>query len=43
MRELPFDFKRWFGETYGMEVSEVKVIFKYPWSIEQFSSIVKTL
>lgn len=33
MRELPFDFKRRFCETYGMEVCDVKVIFRNPWSL----------
>ena len=43
MQELPFDFKRWFGEEYGLEVSDVKVMFRSPWSLELFSNIVKTL
>lgn len=43
MRELPFDFKRRFCDTFGMDVSDVKVMFKNPWSLELFSRIVWTL
>jgi hypothetical protein len=43
MRELPFDFKRRFCETYGMEIGDVKVMFRSPWSLELFTKIVGTL
>lgn len=43
LREIPFDFKRRFCDTFGMDVSDVKVMFKNPWSLELFSRIVWTL
>lgn len=43
MRELPFQWKRRFCDTFGMDVSDVKIMFKNPWSLELFSRIVWTL
>ena len=41
--EIPFDAKRRFCDTFGMDVSDVKVIFKNKWSIELFTRLVWTL
>lgn len=38
--EVPFEVKRRFCNTFGMDVSDVKVIFKNPWSVEFFTRIV---
>lgn len=43
LREVPFDFKRRFCNTFGMDVADVKMMFKSPWSLELFSRIVWTL
>ena len=41
--EIPYDAKRRFCNTFGMDVSDVKIIFKNKWSIELFTRIVWTL
>ena len=43
IREVPFEFKRRFCNTFGMDVADVKIMFKNPWSLELFSRIVWTL
>lgn len=43
IREVPFEFKRRFCNTFGMDVADVKVMFQNPWSLELFSRIVWTL
>ncbi len=43
IREVPFEFKRRFCNTFGMDVADVKVMFHHPWSLELFSRIVWTL
>jgi len=43
MKELPFAYKRRFSQAHGMQISDVKVIFKNPWSLEIFEQIVKIL
>ena len=40
MGEVPFETKRRFTKQFGMEVSEVKQIFRYPWSVELFKELV---
>jgi len=37
---VPFEVKRRFCNTFGMDVSDVKIIFQYPWSVEFFTRIV---
>ncbi len=38
--EIPFEFKRRFCNQFGLDVSDVKIMFKNPWSLEIFSRIV---
>ena len=41
--EVPFDTKKRFCTEFGMAVKDVKNVFKYPWSVEIFTQIVKNL
>lgn len=41
--ELPFEVKRRFTNQFGMDVSDVKTVFRNPWSIEIFTRLVWTL
>jgi len=41
--EIPFEFKHKFCKKYGMDISEVKIIFKNPWSLALFQNVVSTL
>jgi len=41
--ELPFEVKRRFTNQFGMDVSDVKTVFRNPWSIEFFTRLVWTL
>jgi len=41
--EVPFEVKRRFTGQFGMDVSDVKTIFRNPWSIEFFTRLVWTL
>jgi len=39
-REVPFEFRRRFSNDFGLDVADVKVMFKNPWSLEMFKKIV---
>ena len=41
--EVPFEVKRRFTNQFGMDVSDVKNVFRNPWSIEMFTRLVWTL
>jgi Asp-tRNA(Asn)/Glu-tRNA(Gln) amidotransferase B subunit len=41
--EVPFEVKRRFTNQFGMDVSDVKNVFRNPWSIEFFTRLVWTL
>ena len=41
--EVPFEVKRRFTNQFGMDVSDVKTVFRNPWSIEIFTRLVWTL
>lgn len=41
--EVPFEVKRRFTNQFGMDVSDVKNIFRNPWSIELFTRLIWTL
>ena len=41
--EVPFDEKRRFCNQFGMDVADVKNIFKNPWSIELFTRLIWSL
>lgn len=41
MAEIPFETKKRFCSLFGLEVSEVKNVFKSPWSAQLFSRLVK--
>jgi Asp-tRNA(Asn)/Glu-tRNA(Gln) amidotransferase B subunit len=41
--EVPFEVKKRFCNQFGMDVSDVKNIFKNPWSIELFTRLIWTL
>jgi len=43
LKEVPFDEKRNFCRKYGMDVADTKTVFRYPWSISLFSSLVQEL
>lgn len=43
IHEVPFVQKRRFSNTFGLDVTEVKQMFKKPWSLELFSRLVHTL
>mmetsp|Transcript_72 Transcript_72/g.59 ORF Transcript_72/g.59 Transcript_72/m.59 type:complete len:96 (+) Transcript_72:896-1183(+) len=36
MEEIPFEAKKRFAAMYGMDISDVKIIFKNPWSVDVF-------
>lgn len=40
MEEIPFEAKKRFASQYGMDISDVKIIFKNPWSVDIFQRIV---
>ncbi len=41
--EVPFELKHKFCKTYGMDIADVKIIFRNVWSIPLFQSIVSKL
>lgn len=41
--EVPFETKRRFTNQFGMDVSDVKNVFRNPWSIEMFTRLVWSL
>ena len=41
--EVPFEVKRRFTNQFGMDVSDVKTVFRNPWSIEMFTRLVWSL
>ena len=41
--EVPFEVKRRFTNQFGMDVSDVKTVFRNAWSIEIFTRLVWTL
>lgn len=41
--ELPFEVKRRFTNQFGMDVADVKNVFRNPWSIEMFTRLVWSL
>lgn len=41
--EVPFEVKKRFCNQFGMDVSDVKTIFKNPWSIELFTRLIWSL
>ena len=41
--EVPFEVKRRFTNQFGMDVADVKTVFRNPWSIEMFTRLVWTL
>lgn len=41
--EVPFEVKRRFCNQFGMDVSDVKNIFRNPWSIELFTRLIWSL
>lgn len=41
--EIPFDVKKRFCNQFGMDVPDVKNVFRNPWSIEMFTRLVWTL
>ena len=43
IHEVPFNFKRRFCNEFGLDVADVKVMFRAPWSLELFSRVVWTL
>lgn len=43
LNEVPFEVKRRFCNAFGLEVNQVKVIFKNPWSVEIFERVVHSL
>jgi len=36
MEDVPFETKRRFANAYGMDIGDVKVIFKNNWSVDMF-------
>ena len=41
--EIPFEVKKRFCNQFGMDVADVKNVFRSPWSIEMFTRLVWTL
>lgn len=41
--EIPFDVKKRFCNQFGMDVPDVKNVFRNPWSIEMFTRLVWSL
>lgn len=41
--EIPFDVKKRFCNQFGMDVQDVKNVFRNNWSIEMFTRLVWTL
>ena len=41
--EIPFDVKKRFCNQFGMDVQDVKHVFRNRWSIELFTRLVWTL
>jgi aspartyl-tRNA(Asn)/glutamyl-tRNA(Gln) amidotransferase subunit B len=37
--ELPFEAKHRFCSEYGLEVAQVKIVFKYPWLLPLFTKL----
>lgn len=40
LEEIPFDAKRRFSHQFGLDVADVKVIFRHKWCIETFTRII---
>ena len=43
LEEVPFEVKRRFCNQFGMDVFDVKMVFKNPWSIELFTRLIWSL
>jgi aspartyl-tRNA(Asn)/glutamyl-tRNA(Gln) amidotransferase subunit B len=43
LKEIPYDVKKRFCNQFGMDVSDVKIIFRNPWSVETFTRLVFAL
>lgn len=43
LNEVPFEVKRRFCNSFGLDIADTKIIFKNPWSVEMYTRIVWSL